>query len=348
MGLLEMASRDAGLCVGMTAALGKKFTRVSLGGVTRLGGCLIPRWLVRRPALVRSRRVPSKVSTPKSPRGEKGSLACVPREARPVFKREEARPSSSSKTQDLRSVSPEEVRAAVFLEAAIRVIFTRAHSDLASPDATVRANAAKSFGTVRHPLSIRVLVAQSAREPSPLVRKECIKSLTALDDKKTLPTLQRALSDPVSSVRLAALWGVYRLAGADSASAIASMLSDGDEEVRRRAASCLGWLGSKEFVGALLPLLADAGVSVRRAAAEAVAGLRSPRAIPPLIECLRDPDDSIRKAALGSLESITGKRMSESSPADEDSRERLIARWRAWWRDEELRDQGAPTTGIQD
>ena len=83
---------------------------------------------------------------------------------------------------------------------------------------------------------------------------------------------------------------------------------------------------------------------IGHAAIETLALLRSREAVPSLIECLSDPEDSIRKVALASLESITGKRMGESFPMDDDSRERLIARWRGWWRDEELGRQGASTT----
>jgi len=111
------------------------------------------------------------------------------------------------------------------------------------------------------------------------------------------------------------------------------VLSDDDEEVRRRAVTCIGWLGQEAFAVELLPLLDDSTVPVRRAAVEAMGNLRSWQVVPPLIERLNDPEESIRTAALCALETITGKKMSGSSRADEKSHQRLIARWRIWWRD---------------
>ena len=238
--------------------------------------------------------------------------------------------------QDLSPVSPEEVHTAVFPDAASRVIFRRAYLELGSQNATTRVSAAKALGGVRHELSVRVLAAQVAHEPSPQVRQECIKALTTLEMRQGLPAVERALTDPASSVRLTAVRGLYRLAGAKGALALAGMLSDGNEEVRRRAATCIGWQGGEEDVAALSPLLTDRSVSVRHAAIEAMANLRSLRPVPALIECLSDPEDSIQRVALAALEAITGKKMSESFPADAESRERLIARWRAWWSDDTL------------
>ena len=229
------------------------------------------------------------------------------------------------------AVSPEEAGAAVFPNAAQKVIFTRAFLDLAGQNAATRATAAKALGGVRHELSVRILAAHVAHEPSPQVRQECVKSLTAMNRRGALPAVQRALTDPAASVRLAAVRGVYRLAGRESAPALASVLYDPDEEVRRRAATCIGWLGGEEHVAELLPLLMDPSVSVRRTAIEALGNLRSIRAVSRLIDCLSDPEDSIRRAASAALDAVTGKKMCESFPEDADSLERLIARWCAWW-----------------
>ena len=104
----------------------------------------------------------------------------------------------------------------------------------------------------------------------------------------------------------------------------------------------VGW-AEEEHVAALLLLVTDRSVSVRHAAIEAIANIRPLRAVSPLIECLGDPDDSIRRVAFDTLETITGKKMSESFPADVESRERLIARWRAWWSDDKLYSRSTST-----
>jgi len=230
-------------------------------------------------------------------------------------------------------VTLEEVQVAVFSNAADRIIFRRALSDIASQDATVRADAVRTIAGVRHELSVRVLIAQMASEPSPQVRQECIKALTTLENKEGLPTIVHALNDRAALVRLAAVWGLYHLAGAESAPALTHLFSDEDKEVRRRAATCIGWLGQEALAVKLLPLLADRSISVRRAAIEAMGNLRSRRVVSALIERMNDPEESIRKAVLSALKTITGNKMSERFPSDEKSHQLLIARWREWWKD---------------
>ena len=63
---------------------------------------------------------------------------------------------------------------------------------------------------------------------------------------------------------------------------------------------------------------------------EALGNLRSPAVVDEVIELLDDPEESLQRAAFQALEAITGKRMGETFPADEQGRKFLIARWRAW------------------
>jgi HEAT repeat protein len=232
------------------------------------------------------------------------------------------------------AVTDEEVQAAVFPTTTDKIIFMRALSDIASQDATVRVNAAKTMAGVRHELSVKALVAQMASESSAQVRQECIKALAALGMKEALPAVERALTDEARSVRLAAVWGLYHLAGTESVPALIRMFYDEDEEVRRRAITCIGWLGQEELAVELLPLLDDSSVSVGRAAVEAMGKLGNRQTVSALIERLNDPDVSIRKAVLGALKTITGKQMSGPFPRDEKSLQHLIARWQEWWKEE--------------
>ncbi len=232
-------------------------------------------------------------------------------------------------------VTLEDVRSAVFSNPSERIIFTKALSDISSRDPAVRASAVKALADIRHELSVRALVAQMGRETSSHVRQECIKGLTSLGMKEGLPAVMRALMDENALVRLAAVWGLYRLCGTASARGLTHMFSDENEEVRRRAATCLGWLGQEELAVDLLPLLADSSVSVRRAAVAAMGTLRSRQVVSALIERLNDSEESIRRAALDAIEKITGKKMSKSFPMDEKSHRRLVARWQEWWKEEQ-------------
>ena len=232
---------------------------------------------------------------------------------------------------------PEKLSADVLTGAAQKVIFTRAMSDLASGLAATRLAAAKALADIRHSVAARAIVAHFPGEASAEVRNECINTLTTLGMKEGLPAAERALTDPAASVRLAAVWGVYRLAGKEGAVTIARMFGDENESVRRRAAACAGWLGEESLSSALSALLADSGASVRVAAAESLGKLRSRGAVPALIERLDDADELVRRAALEALETTTNKSMGGGVPTDDEARRRLIARWHGWWKVESTR-----------
>jgi hypothetical protein len=218
------------------------------------------------------------------------------------------------------AVTDEEIRAAVFTNPTDKIIFMRALTDIASDDAAVRIDAAKMMAGIRHELSVKVLTVRMAYESSAQVRQECIKALVAMGmTGGVLPAVEHALTDQAGSVRLAAVWALYHLAGAESAQRLIRMFADDDEEVRRRSATCVGWLGKKEFAVELLPVLDDSSISVRF-----------------LIERLNDPVESIRRMVLSAIETITGKKMSRSFPKKEEEFKRLIMRWRQWSKEEFL------------
>jgi len=228
-------------------------------------------------------------------------------------------------------VTPEEINAARFTGAAQKLLFTRALSDLAHEDVIRRTHAAKAIGRIRNELSVRMLAAHIVGEPSAQVRKECVNALVALDMKEGLPGVEHALNDNDKGVRLAAIMGVYRMAGVTGASTLLGMLHDENAEVRRVVACCIGWTGQEHRAVELVPLLSDEAVQVRRAAVEAMGSLGDRRVVSALIKCLNDTDDSVRRKASEAVEQITGKRMSERYPENDEGRERLLARWRHWW-----------------
>jgi len=208
-------------------------------------------------------------------------------------------------------VTAEDVQVADFKNEAERIIFTKALSDFTSADAAVRVDAAKAIGDIAHELSARTIIAHMTDESSAVVRQECIKALSTLEMPEGLSVIESALTDETASVRLAAVWGIYRLAGIDSLPKLMTMLGDGDEGVRRRAVTCIGWLGGQ---------LKTIGESQLR------------RVVLALIGCLDDSAESITKAALDALQAVSGKKMSTR----QISIERLIDQWREWWKTELL------------
>lgn len=326
LGIVGATSRSAGVLVGTTATFGKKVVGLGVKGVTTVAGLKrsaleqrLSGWRVRRklhlPCLSRGMRR-LKMSRSR----QDLSAAVVEQKSAPVAVRPE----------------PEAVDTPVFRNAAERMIFTKALSDIVSEYPAVRADAARAIASVRHESSVKALARQMQREPLPQVRQECVKALTRLEMKEGLGAVERALTDRDASVRLAAVRGLYRLAGAESAPALVRMLCDENEGVRRRAVTCICWLGDETLAVELLPLLDDSSVLVRRSAVEAMSRLRSRQVVSSLIEHLNDPDKSMRKPILGAIQTITGKRMGGPFPRDNKSYQRLVARWHQWWREELL------------
>ncbi|MHC4739452.1 MAG: HEAT repeat domain-containing protein [Planctomycetota bacterium] len=225
---------------------------------------------------------------------------------------------NEKKASNPTDVTTEQVQTAIFPNTTDRIIFTKALSDITSQDKATRIDAARAMAGVRHNLSVRALTAQIEREPSAQVRQQCIKALTSLEMKEGLNAVKHSLADTAASVRLAAVWALYCLAGEDSATALTGIFSDEDEEVRRRAVTCIGWLGQKQ------PTVKKMNY------------LRSRQVVSALIERLNDPAESIRHAALDALEATTGRKFGELSPANRNSHQCLIEQWRKWWKEELL------------
>lgn len=237
-------------------------------------------------------------------------------------------------------VTSEEAAAAVFSGVTEKVMFARAVRDSPSPNEATRTRAARIFSGIPHRLSARALAARLGRDPSADVRKECVNGLTALGMKEQLPAVERALGDASGPVRLAAVWGVYRLAGAAGAVSLVRMFSDELEDVQRRAVACLGWLGQEDLAREVVPLLRGKSASVRLAALEALGNLKSPAVVDEVIGLLDDPEELVQRKAYQALRTITGKQMGRAFPEDENGRKFLVARWRAWREENPLEPAG--------
>jgi HEAT repeat protein len=222
---------------------------------------------------------------------------------------EAVEPESEVEVAEIFEITVEKIQAADFKNEDEKALFTKAFSDFSKIEAALRANAAGIMGGIHHELSLRLLIAHLAAEPSAMVRQKCIEAISKLKMKEGVSAIEGALDDKAASVRLAAVWGLYRLAGAESVPKLISMLYDGDVAVRRRAITCIGWVGGQITM---------------------VGEHHRPRVISALIRCLNDPVESVRNAALNTLQSVTGKKM----PASQTSPERLIGQWKKWWKTE--------------
>jgi len=233
-----------------------------------------------------------------------------------------------------RPPSEDEIVAAVFNPSTDKVVFKKAMKDLAGRARAKRLDGARALGYVSHELSVRVLMLRLRKESMSEVRAELINALAKIGMAQAAPAVEEALKDGDATVRLAAVRGVYRLAGNRTGDLLIRMLTDQDESVRRRAVVCVGWLESPELAPTLLPLVSDASVSVRQVAVEALATLRNPVALPALIDQMEDPDESMRTLIVKTLTTISGKEMPKTNTKGETAYLRLVARWRQWWQEE--------------
>ena len=354
----EVVFKFAGACAGngvvagkraygIGSACGRKIVDLSKSGLSAVGGVsakVVPR-AIRREAGERDKTIvrPPEAPPPQSPspRSEE-----TPKARPPLFARKRRVPAPEpSGPRDKRRAGksaapkpkPDQVEAAVFGGATEKFLYMKAASDLEHSDMGIRAEAAGVLGKIRHELSVKTLAARYAAEPSAQVRKEIANALAALGIIEGILPLERAMNDSDAAVRLAALMGVYRLAGAAGAPMIIGMLHDESPEVRRMVACCTGWMGQARMAAELVPLLSDEAVRVRRAAVEAMGYLGDRGVVSALIERLNDADESVRRKAFEAVEKITGKRMGKRYPENEKARERSIARWRHWWREQSAR-----------
>ena len=151
---------------------------------------------------------------------------------------------------------------------------TQHERDLASPDPSVRAAAARMSG--------------GGSEPAPV------------------HALRRALDDPDADVRSEAAAALGRVKDAGSAERLAAALGDASDLMRTRAAWALGCLRYKPAVPALAAALEDPALPVRIEAARALMSLRSAEAIPALVAATAasDPVPDVRRLAVAALAKI--------------------------------------------
>ncbi len=340
-GVMVSLFRCAGACVGTIAAAGKKIASLvpHFGKETGVGTIAAAD---KKVASVEPHFDEEASVRTIEDAGKK--VACVvphlDEEVSVKIKQQPSRAASKVGVPSLSAVTNKQIRTAVFDRVTDKILFAKAVSDIVNQDVVVRLDAVRTMAGINHELSVKALVAQVAHDPSAQIRQECIKALTALGMKEGLSAVERALADEVDLVRLAAVCGLYRLAGAQSGAALVGMFSDENEGVRRRAITCVGWLGQGRLAVELPVLLDDESVSVRRAAAEAMGSLGNRQVVLSLIEHLKDPDEATRKSILDAIEKITGKKIGKSFPENKETLDRLIERWRQWWKEEMLYPSG--------
>ena len=116
-------------------------------------------------------------------------------------------------------------------------------------------------------------------------------------------TLQSALADSATSVRIQAVRALGRIGPAAAAAGprLIALLNESDETVRCEAATALGEVrgDSQASLAGLVPLLNDPSAPVKTSATRALGAMEkaAAQAVPALVPLLQDRDESVRTAA---------------------------------------------------
>lgn len=159
------------------------------------------------------------------------------------------------------------------------------------------------------PESLRVFV--RAVEAGDDGAAEAAASALTGKDGKTLPTLERMLSEPDPDVRWWALRGLAAVGGETAADLTIQALTDPDADIRACAVVALAHLRAPAAIDPLVARLADPSAYVSRLAADALSRF-GPIAVEPLIAVLTEGSTAQRAGAARALRTLQSP---ESIPA---------------------------------
>jgi HEAT repeat protein len=156
--------------------------------------------------------------------------------------------------------------------------------------------------------------AEGLLSPSPLIRRWSIVSLARAGDPKATDAFILMLNttqEPVALVRATAAVGLRVLGDKRAIPALVTACSDPEPIVRADAVRTLGDLGGPPEIATLAPLARrDPDANVRLEAVYAIQRIGGEETIPIFISALSDPDESVAFAAHSALLSLTGLQLS--------------------------------------
>lgn len=141
--------------------------------------------------------------------------------------------------------------------------------------------------------------------------------------------LEEALADPVSTIRIEAVWGLSASGGNSAAWGITKACRDPDPKVREVAVRELPAVAGREALSVYLRALGDRNAEVRWQAVRALERYPDTQAVEPLIAALDDRNSMVRCAAARLLGVIADPHAIvplETATEDEDSFVREVAK----------------------
>ncbi len=169
----------------------------------------------------------------------------------------------------------------------------------------VRAEAATALGLMRAKEAVIPLIQalDPAKERKRWVRRNAAEALGLIGDIQVKEPLMDALNDTESVVRVAAMFGLYKLGNTASLNLLERRATDptAEVEVREWAVRELGFIASPQSVPILAQAMKDAAPLVRLTGAEALGKAPGSESLDVLITGLSDQDAAVRNAVVRSL-----------------------------------------------
>jgi HEAT repeat protein len=161
----------------------------------------------------------------------------------------------------------------------------------ASPD--VRHDGLRRLERLNLKQAIPAVQALLKTEPVASVRGAALRALSALEGSQADAKVADYLDDSKPTVRLSAMAGLLRSGGVSGAALVVEqleqMIVSPDTAKRLQAAQLLSRAAQGQHYGYVLTLLKDSDPTVRRAAVIAAGAIKSPRLWPVVIDSLSDP-----------------------------------------------------------
>jgi len=163
------------------------------------------------------------------------------------------------------------------------------------------------YGAIRCTQALDPLL-DAARRGTTFARAYAVDVLGSIGDRRALPLVIDALSDPSPTVRLSATKSLLHFREPSTASLLIHALDDSDPEVCRSAASVLGCFHSVDAVTPLIAYYHRGDREAKAAALRALGCIGDPRSLPLVRTALLDKVSKVRDAAKSALTDYDLKR----------------------------------------
>jgi hypothetical protein len=152
--------------------------------------------------------------------------------------------------------------------------------------------------------------------------------------EQTAAVLQRLLVRGSGPAREAALRELEKRKGTEYTEALAGAIPRLREPTKNKAREALAGRLARMKTKTLESYLEDDDAEIRRAAALACAAKDDQEFVPDLIALLNDRQQSVERAAYTALKALTGKDFGPPAGATGAERDRAIAAWKKWWKEQ--------------